>query len=405
MNRRRFLEAASAFPFLSAPSLPPADAAPTQSPSSTRPSHSPWIEISRANLSFNIARLSETIGRRPILAVLKNNAYGVGLIPVARHLETIDAVGGYAVFKIDEAIALRDAGLAKQVVLFGPAAAADIEELARRDIEPAIFTDQGAALDRAAERLGRPVSVHLYIDTGLGRLGVQDHLAAPLIESLAARRGVRFAGAMTALTEDDAFDVEQVRRFNGVVERASAAGVDLGVRHVASSDAIFDLPESWLDRVRPGIAIYGAYPTDRAWREKKIELRPVAALKAPVVYVKQLRPGDTLQYGRAYKAERPVWIATLPVGYTDGWPPEAAGKCSALIGGRRYPVVAMVTSNHALVEIGDEPTVKVGDVALLHGFGEGEASGVNVHEVAEQTGDSVYRLLMRLGAGLPRIAV
>ena len=155
--------------------------------------------------------------------------------------------------------------------------------------------------------------------------------------------------------------------------------------------------------VRPGVALYGCYPGNAEVERDKMELRPAMSLKARVMYVKQLRVGDSLQYHRAYVAERPVWVATLPVGYSDGLPRNAVNSCSVLIGDRRYPIIASVTSNHTLIELGNEPNVAVGDEALFFGHSRGWA--IDPHEVADRAGVSVYSLLIGMNPLLPRVYI
>ncbi len=360
----------------------------------------PWLEINLGNLTWNIQQISKRVEGRPILAVLKNNAYGLGLTGTARHLETIEAVHGYAVFKVSEALELRDSRVEKPILVFGPASDEELEELARRGITPSIYTDRSAMLSRLADRLGRPVGIQLYIDTGLGRQGVPWRDVPPFLEKLSRVRGVTCVGTLTALTEDADFDREQLDRFDQVFAQAQSLGLELGRRHAASSAAVFHAPEAFLDMVRPGIGVYGCYPDEKALEGRKLDLKPALSLKARVIYIKRLRVGDSLQYHKAYVARKPVWVATLPVGYNDGYPRAAAGKCEVLVNGRPYPVIASLSSNHTLIEIGDEPTVRAGDVVTLMGDGP---RAITPHEISRRTGESVYGLLMGMNPLLPRI--
>ena len=209
-----------------------------------------------------------------------------------------------------------------------------------------------------------------------------------------------FDGVLTELMEIDEYDIEQVQHLNEVYEQARSKGINLGMRHAASSGGIFHVPEAYLDMVRPGISLYGCYPTDRSTKTRDIPLKSTFDFKTRVMYVKQLRAGDSLQYGRHYVAEKPIWIATLPVGHSDGWPRTTAGNCEVLIKGHRYPLVASLSANHCLVEIGDEPTVSMGDEVLLIGESGGET--IEAHTVAEQSGVGVYTLTMHLNPWLPR---
>jgi alanine racemase len=363
----------------------------------------PWIEVNREHLTHNVEQVSRRVSGRPILAVIKGDAYGHGLTGTARHLESLRSVYGFAVFKVDEALSLRDAGITKPVLVLGPATDEELEALVHRDVMPSIYEDRGVVLARLASELGKRVKVHLYVDTGLGRTGVPYYRALPLLDSLAAHEGIEFDGVLTALTEDPEFDREQLRRLNELHAEAEDRGLDLGRRHAASSSGVFHLPEAHLDMVRPGVAIYGCYPGNPDVERGEMTLEPAMSLKARVMLVKQLRTGDSLQYHRAYVAERPVWVATLPVGYSDGLPRGTVDTCSVLIGGRRYPLVAGVTSNHSLIEIGDEPTVAVGEEALF--FGSTVGGSIDPHEVADRASVSVYSLLIGINPLLPRVYI
>ena len=183
-----------------------------------------------------------------------------------------------------------------------------------------VYTPVGPALDKVAAKIQKPVSIHICIDTGIGRLGVPYHQAAPLVGDLAARESVRVQGAMMTFTEDPDFDKEQLRRFNETCAAFEKEGIALGKKHAASSFSLFQHPDAFLDMVRPGMAIYGIYSENEFRHRNILDLRPAISLKARVIYVKKLRKGDSAGYNRAYMAKEDVWVATLPVGHADGWP-------------------------------------------------------------------------------------
>jgi len=326
-------------------------------------SFDPWIEIDAAAFKRNIAAIQRRVDGRPILAVIKNNGYGAGIVDVARILDLLDAVAGFAVVKLHEALTLRDAGVSKPILLLGPFAATELVEIVRRRIMPMVYTPIGDAIDRAAARVGRPVPIHICVDTGIGRVGVPFRQALPLITDLASRRSVSIAGTMMTFTEDPEFDPEQLHRFLSLTQELERSGVKLGRRHTASSFALFQHPDSFLDMVRPGMAVYGIYSEPQFRSAGVMDLRPAISLKARVAYVKQLQAGDSAGYERAYKTDKPVWLATLPVGHADGLPRSVAAGGRVRIGGRLYPIVASVSASHSIVEIGNEPTVAIGERA------------------------------------------
>jgi alanine racemase len=361
----------------------------------------PWVEINPQNLQHNVAEITRRAERRPILAVIKNNGYGLGVANVARLLEPRQEIAGFAVVKLQEAMTLRDAGIRKPVLMMGPLTDGELVEVAARDIMPMVYRDHGAALDRAAAKTGRPVGVHVKVDTGMGRVGVPHDEAPTLVRDLAGRRSVRLEGVMTTLTEDEAFDREQIARLNALCEGLRRDGARVGRRHAASSYALFQNTDAFLDMVRPGMALYGVY-SELPFRTLGVmDLRPAVALRARVALVKQLHSGESAGYNRAYIATTRTWIATLPVGHADGWPRVAAKGARVRIGGALYPVVASVSASHTIVEIGAEPRVQVGDVVTMFDWQDGSRP----EDVAAACGASVYDLTMHLGALLPRRVV
>jgi len=280
----------------------------------------------------------------------------------------------------------------------GPLGESDLDEAAARDIEPMVYTPVGPALERIAARRGRPVSVHVCVDTGIGRVGVPYREAAPLLRDLAGRRAVKIEGTMMTFTEDPEFDREQLRRFEALCGGLAAEGLRLGRRHAASSFALFQNDGAFLDMVRPGMAIYGVYSEPPFRGLGLLDLRPAVALRARVAYVKKLPAGDSAGYNRAYMAREDVWVATLPVGHADGLPRAAAKGGRVRIGGRLFPIVATVSASHCIVELGGEPVARAGDIATLFDWEDGSRP----EDFAAGFGGSVYDLLMHLNPLLPR---
>lgn len=359
----------------------------------------PWLEVDAAALHGNVSAIATAAGDRPILAVVKNNAYGLGLAQVGPMLDTHDAVAGLAVVKAEEAVVLRRAGVQKPILLMGLFSDEEGADLVRQGVRLTPFTDDaGKRLARFARLTGRPVPVHLYLDTGMGRLGMPYHRALSWIVELAGRRDVRVEGTFMTFTEVDDFDPVQLERFIHLAAEAKRRGAALGALHAASSHALFHRPEAYLDMVRPGLAIYGAYPSDTRQRTLAA-LRPALRLRARVVRVERLRPGDGVSYGRNYIAERPTWVATLPVGHADGYPRRAVEGAEVLIGSRTYRAIGAVSASHTVVELGEEKTVEIGDEAILVGP---DHPAIHPNTLAERAGISVYDVLMHLSAALPR---
>ena len=391
VNRRTFL----AVPLVT---LVPGFAA-AQAPARSRQSaFDPWIEIHAGNLRANAAEIARAAGK-PVFAVIKNNGYGLGVHNSAGALEPSPAVYGFAVVKLDEALRLREIGIKKPILLMAPIDADDLREAVSANIMPMVYTPIGDLLEKEAARLGRPIPIHVCVDTGIGRVGVPHPQAAALIRDLASRKGVTIDGTMMTFTEDLEFDKEQRRRFAALTDELKAAGVRLGRLHAASTYTLFQHGnETSFDMVRPGMGLLGIYPDAKFKAMQKMDLKTALAMRVRVAYVKQLAAGTSAGYERAYVAKKDTWIATLPVGHVDGWPRVAAKGGKVRINGRLYPVIASVSASHTIVEIGDSPDVKAGDVATLFDWQDGSRP----EDVAAATGASVYDLTMHLSALLPR---
>lgn len=390
MNRRAFVSATGAA--LAATTARSLEAMPAER------RFDPWIEVDPDALRANAREVARVAGGRPVLAVVKNNAYGLGLEFAGPVLDAAPEVAGLAVVKGEEARALRRAGVRKSILVMAAVEDDEAVELVRSDVRLAPFDDAaGARLSSIARRAGRVVHVHPDIDTGMNRVGMPVARAAEWIAGLARNADVRIEGMFTTLAEDDTFDVEQHERFIALGEAVRSRGIDVGRMHEASSHALFFRQAALLDMVRPGLALFGAYPSG-AQELRVASLRPAFRLHARVVRVERLEAGAGVSYGRNYVAERPTWIATLPVGHADGYPRNAVRGCEVLIGDGRYRVIGAVSASHTIVEVGAQKSVEVGDLATLVGAEE----AIHPNTIAQRAGISVYDVLMHLSTSLPR---
>lgn len=358
----------------------------------------PWVDVNAAHLRHNVAAIRSRVGGRPIMAVIKNNGYGAGVANVAGVLERTEGIAGLAVVKLQEAIALRDAGIRAPILLMGPLDGREFDEAAARDVMPMVYRPVAADLDRVAAARQQPAAVHVCIDTGIGRVGVPFRDADAYIRDLAARPSVRIAGVQMTFAEDPDFDVEQLRRFVDLCEALTGRGIRVGQRHAVSSFGLFQRPDAFLDMVRPGMALFGVYSEPDFRAMNLLDLRPVLAFKTRVAYVKQLQPGDSAGYNRAYRPTQPMWVATLPVGHADGLPRGVAKGGRVRIRGKLYPVIASVSASHTIVEIGRDRDVEVGDEVVLFDA----TVGSRPEDLAAATAGSVYDLMMHLNPLLPR---
>lgn len=394
-TRRAFLAgaaAAAATPLLSRPSWAAAPQAPAAS-------LEPWIEVDANALRHNVETLRRMSGK-PIIAVVKNNAYGLGLELAGPVLDARPEVVMLAVVRPQEALALRRAGAHKPILLMGPATEEELMELVPLDVVQSPYRDVAPVLlSRVAQRLGRAVRVHLYIDTGMHRMGMGAAGLLPWISAMTAARGVRVEGAFTELVEDADFDPGQAARLEAVRAALSGSAATSALLHAASSDAVLHAREdTYLDAVRPGLALCGGYVSE-ATRQAG-GLRPAYRLKARVIRVDRLAMGEGVSYHRRWKADKPTTIATLAIGHVDGYPSGAVKGGEVLLRGKPYPVVGTVSSSHTIIALGDDP-VQVGDEATLVGP---DHPAIHPNEVAKRAGYSEYDMFMHLSPTLRRVA-
>ncbi len=362
-------------------------------PAAASGSFDPWVEIDLGNLARNLSEIRRRVSDRPVMAVIKANAYGHGLVGIAKALERHD-VRHFAVGKVMEAVALRENGISGTVLNFGPFSQEEAEQLVRLDVSQSVYSEAVEMLARSARGQGKRAKVHIKVDTGLGRVGVPYHEAPSYIDRIAAMPEIAIEGIFTTLTEEPDFDPVQLGRLIQVCDAAEDKGISVGVRHAASSLAISNFPDAFLDMVRPGNAIYGLEPL------ANLDLRPVMSVKTRVIYVKRLRPGDSVSYHRLFTAERDMLVATLPLGYSDGCPPQGVEEAEVLIRGQRWPLIAAVTANHSTVDVTGATDIQLGDEVVL--FGRQGEEQLSIGEVAARAGSSVYKVAIGMNPLLPR---
>jgi alanine racemase len=403
MRRRSFLQAMGAGPLAALSSAEPGTRRngpnPDERPAADTGSYrDPRIEVNLAHVRWNLAQIANRV-KVPVMAVVKANAYGHGLVGTSKGLEKSGA-HSLMVGKLQEAVALREAGIRCPILNFGPFDRQDGAEIIQRKISQSVFTEEVAYLEEAAAGLGETASVHIDIDTGMGRTGAAPGQALSLIEKTASLSHLKIGGVCTTLTEDPDFDKEQLRRFLEVYAAAKAKGISLGLKHAASSAAIFYSSEFYLDMIRPGITLYGYYPNARTREEDSLGLKPALKLSARVSFIKELAAGERFSYLRAFRAGGKMRLATIGIGYSDGYPFLFGGKVQVLIRDKKFPVLGAVTSNHMMVGLGDDREVRVGDEVTL--IDPDRSSGLAADNLAEASGVADYKILIGLNPLLPR---
>ena len=354
----------------------------------------PWLEINTKNLEWNVSQVREIVGDKPIMAVVKCNAYGHGTVGVAKVLEN-QGVRQFAVVKAQEAAAMRENGIRGTILNFGPFSPFEAKQIVSYEISQSIFSKEVDTLAEAARKLDKTAKVHIKVDTGLSRVGVPYNQALSFIEKIASRPGIVIEGIFTTLAEEEDFDPIQIERLKKVCNDAEVKGISVGIRHAASTSAVVNNPASYLDMVRPGNCFYGFEP------QANMNLKPVMALKTRIIMVKKVYPGDTVSYHRRLKVEEERLLAILPLGYADGYPFQAVNKAEVLIRGRRWPLIVYMSANHATVDITGSENIQIGDEVVMFGAQAGET--ISIMEVAAWADSSVYKVATGMSPFLPRI--
>ena len=333
------------------------------------PSRAAWVEIDLGAIAHNYKEIRRyTRKDAKLCAVGKADAYGHGAIAVAR--KAIAAGAEYlAVATISEALKLREAGFTAPLLILGLTKPDSSFDIVDADLTQTVCRlDLVQALSAEAVTQGKRVKVHLAIDTGLGRIGVHPSEAASFAKEIAALPGIEIEGIFShfaiADIEDKTFSWEQIRLFQEAYESIEAAGIHIPIRHIAESAAILDLPDVHFDMVRAGILQYGLWPSDEVTRP--LNLRPAMKFCARIVYIKTIPPGTSIGYGRNFIAERESRIATISVGYADGYLRAYAGGYVE-VRGKRAPIAGRICMDQCMIDITDIPDAKLGDIVTLFG--------------------------------------
>ena len=363
----------------------------------------PWIEILADGFRHNVRETARLAGGTPIIAVIKNNAYGLGDQVVGPIVAACPEVAALACTRIAEALAMRAAGVDKPILLMAETSTRDLVELARLDVRPSVWLDDAPQrLARAARELGRPIAVHACLDAGMGREGMPLERARPFIEALCrSPESVKLEASYITFPHVLDLDREILTRFLAFVADARRDGLDPGLLHAAPSFEILYLHDARLDYVRPGALLFGHFRKQPELTDAP-DLRSVFRLCARVVRLERLREGDHANFRRGYVARRPTWVALAPLGHTDGYPASAGGACQVRIRDRLYPVVGEVSSSHVIIEIGDQRSVEIGDIVTLIGPDDPE---IAPHAVAGKAGIEFYPLITKLSPLLPKRVV
>lgn len=365
-----------------------------------------WLDVDLDAIDHNVRAIARLVGPDTrICAVVKAEAYGLGAVEVARAALEAGAER-LAVARVDEAIRLRQAGICAPILLIAGFVHSECEAIVRHDITATVVQARdGLALARAAGRLGRVVTVHLKVDTGLTRFGSLPSEVPSLVRLLRSLPTIRVEGLYShfasADDEDRDFTNEQMRRLHQIieaVERLDDDGWRPPIVHAANSAATLREPTSWLHMVRVGIALSGHYPSAHVPRD--IGLRPAVALRARLLAVKDVPAGTSIGYNRTFVADRQLRVGLVPLGYADGVPRSHSNRAVALVAGSRLPVVGRVSMDQCVVDLTENPWATPGNVVTL--FGRDALRELTLDEYASWSDTIVHEALCRIGPRVPR---
>lgn len=340
-------------------------------------------------------------------AVIKTNGYGHGSLPVAKALESVPYVKGYAVATAEEAFELRADGIKKDILILSYTFPYSYEKLIAEDVRITVFRkDTLTQLSAAAASVGKNAIVHIAVDTGMGRIGVSpDKNGLSFVKEALDVPNIIVEGIFTHLAradeEDKSSALEQLGRFRGFLDDISKhAGAVIPVSHISNSAAILELPESYLDAVRAGITMYGLAPSDEVDMDR-ITLKPAMSLFSHITYVKKVYPGQSISYGGIFTADREMTVATVPLGYGDGYPRTLTGKGEVLVRGKRCPILGRICMDQFMIDVSCFEDIKEGETVTLLGYDGDEH--ISAEELGEKSGRFNYELVCLIGTRIPRV--
>lgn len=366
-----------------------------------------WAQIDLDAAAHNMRQIRKHVGPDvKIAAVVKANAYGHGSVELAKTFAE-NGADCFAVSSLDEAVELRRyAHIDKEIFILGHTDARRTEELLTYDIEPAVFNLKNAEFfSQEAQRLGKTLRVHIAVDTGMSRVGFQvNEFSVSEIKTIAALPNIEIRGLFTHFAvsdmKDKTFTRQQYGHFRWMCKRMEEEGIHIALRHCCNSAAALELPEYYCDMVRPGIIMYGCEPSPDV-DIKPYDLRPVMSLRCCIAHVKLIDAGATVSYGRHYTAPSRRKIATLPVGYADGYSRILSGKVDVLYHGHRVPQVGAICMDQCMIDVSGEANVHAGDEVVL--FGRQGDSFIPIEEIAAVCGTINYEIMCNISRRVPRV--
>ncbi len=369
-------------------------------PNDMRPT---FAEIDLSAINSNLKNIRKRIGRLPlIMAVVKANAYGHGVIPVAQSIIRNRTAQYFGVAIVEEGVELRAAKIHFPIHVFTAPLQNQLGLYVENDLEATLCNMAVArSLNTIAKKKGKTASVHIKVDTGMGRIGIPEKDAVQFIESVHAMSNISVKGIWTHFAtsdeEDLSFSNGQLQRFRSIVTQLELKGIHIPLVHCANSGAIMQMPDSYFDMVRPGIMMYGYTPSTET--RKTVELREALSVKGKIGFIKTVEKGTSISYSRRYFAKKRTTIASVTVGYADGYFRTLTNKAAVLINGKRFPVAGTVCMDQIMIDVGNEP-VKVGDEVVL--IGKSGKKKITAWDISRAIGTIPYEVTCAVSQRVPR---
>ncbi|HAJ33824.1 MAG TPA: alanine racemase [Candidatus Atribacteria bacterium] len=354
-----------------------------------------WVEINLDAIAQNVRNIKKLIGKKKeLMAVAKGNAYGHDISEVSS-VVLRNGASRLAVARLEEGIFLRKAGITVPILILGLTLKQQAELLVSYSITPTV-SEYGMIekLSESAFKKDKKVKVHIKVDTGMGRIGIFPNHVLDFIKKVKALGNVEIEGIFTHFSvadeKDKTYTEKQFRKFMGVLTDLEKEGIRIPVKHVGNSATLLDLPHMWLDLVRPGISIYGLYPSTEV--QKTVKLIPAHSFKTRIVFLKELSAGESISYGRTYTTNRKITkVASLPVGYADGYNRLLSNQGEVLVRGRRFPIIGRICMDQCMIDVSSLLEVKIGDEVVL--WGRQGQEKITVEEIAEKIGTINYEIV------------
>lgn len=360
-----------------------------------------WAQINLRNLDYNFSLVKKLAGPKvKILVPVKADAYGHGIVPISKRLEIL-GVDYLGVASIDEGTVLREAGVSKPILILNTIFRKDIKPILDYGLTQTICTKELAKeLNQEAKKRKKIVSVHIKVDTGMHRIGVSHKDAYSFIKELVNLKNLMLEGVFTHFPCADNkphFTARQIKIFNELIQRLDKTGIRIPLRHTSNSLGVINYPESHFNMVRPGLMLYGLYPKEGL----PIILKPLLSLKTKIAYLKTVSKGKGISYGHTYITAKKMKIATLPIGYGDGYPRSLSNKGHCLISGKAARILGRICMDQMMVDVTKIGNAKIGQSVVLIGKQKGRS--LTVEYLAKLAGTIPYEIVCNLGVRIRRV--